>query len=89
MRRRPVISRKANFVVLFKTSKRRLTGQTDDIARLPSARIVSATLELNQIVDDIRDAQCVPDKPPRTVRKEPPPTIHTVGKILRRSKSDS
>lgn len=88
MRWRPVVSRKENFVVLFKASKRRLAGQTDDIARLPSARIVSATVELNQIVDDIRDAQDVPNKPPRTVRKEPPLAIHTVGKILRRLKTD-
>ena len=88
MRWRPVISRKANFVVLFKASKRRLTGQTCDVARLPSARIVSATVELNQIVDDIRDAQLVPDKSPRIARKEPPLAIHTVGKILRRLKTD-
>jgi hypothetical protein len=58
---------KATLVVLFKAAKRRLTEQTDDIAELPNARIVSATEELNQIADDVRDAQTAPEASPSTV----------------------
>ena len=58
---------KATLVLLFNAAKRRLTEQTGDIAKLPAARIVSATEELNQIADDIRDAQVMPEDSPSTV----------------------
>lgn len=82
---RPFIPGKATLVLLFMAAKRRLTEQTDDIAELPNARIITATEELNQITDDIRDAQDTLDEPPLVIQKEPPLDIHTVGKILRRS----
>jgi hypothetical protein len=86
MRWRPVTPRKANLVQRFKAAKRRLTEQTGDVAELPNARIGTATVELNQIVDDVRDAQGAPAEPPRPIQNEPPLAIHCVGKILRRSK---
>jgi hypothetical protein len=88
MRWCPVTPRKANLVLRFKAAKRRMTTQTDNVAELANTRIATATVELNQIVDDIRDAQDAPEKPPRAVQKEPPLVISTVGKILRRSKID-
>jgi len=73
-------------------AKRRLTTQTDDVARLRNTRIVTSTAELNQITDDIRDAQGAPNEPAPAIRKQPPLAIqlaiYTVGKILRRSKVD-
>ena len=53
---------KATLVLLFNAAKRRLREQTDDVAELPDARIISATEELNQIADDIRDAQHPPEE---------------------------
>ena len=58
---------KATLVVLFNAAKRRLSEQTDDIAEHPDARIVSATEELNQIADDIRDAQDAPEDLPLAI----------------------
>ena len=82
----------------FKAAKRRLITQKKAIAGLPNARIVTATDELNQIVDDIRDAPGASKEPPLAIREPPPPplasreppplVLHTVGKILRRSKID-
>jgi hypothetical protein len=54
---------KATLVLLFKAAKRRLIQQTDDVAELPDARIVSATEELHQIANDIRDAQPTHEAP--------------------------
>jgi hypothetical protein len=47
----------STLVLLFKAAKQRLTDQTDDVAELPDARIASATEEMHQIANDIRDAQ--------------------------------
>jgi hypothetical protein len=95
MRWRSYIPSKATLVRHFKAAKQRLITQRKAIAGLPSARIVTATDELNQIVDDIRDAPGALKKPPLAIqdpplasREPPPPVIHTVGKILRRSKID-
>ena len=62
------ISGKATLVTLFKAAKRRVTEQTDDVAKLPNARIDSATEELNQIADDVREAEASPEASPSTVR---------------------
>jgi hypothetical protein len=88
MRWRPVTPRKASLVLHFKAAKLRMIEQVDNVAKLPDARIVTATVELNQIVDDIRDAQDKCEAPLPADRQEPPLTIHCVGKILRRSKID-
>jgi hypothetical protein len=55
---------KSTLVLLFQAAKLRVTEQTDDITRLPNTRIVSATDELNQIADDVRDSQAKPDASP-------------------------
>ena len=60
------LSGKATLAQLFKAAKRRVAEQTDDIANLPKARIVSATEELNQIADDVRDAQATRKASPST-----------------------
>lgn len=62
---------KATLLLLFNAAKRRLSEQTDDVAELPNARIISATEELNQIADDIRDAQDAPEESPLAI---PPDT---------------
>jgi len=65
--------------------------QTDDVAKLGNARIGTATVELNQITDDIRRAQSAPKEAPaihRQPREAIQLAIYTVGKILRRSKID-
>ena len=67
MRWRPYIPSKATLALLFKAAKRRVTEQTDDIAELPNARVVSATEELNQIADDVREAQAMPQPSPAPV----------------------
>ncbi|MEP7183468.1 MAG: hypothetical protein ABI886_14915 [Betaproteobacteria bacterium] len=72
----------------FKAAAWRVIKQTDNVAELPHTRIVTATVELNRIVDDIRDAQPESEAPPPTIQKEPLLAIHTVGKILRRPKID-
>lgn len=87
---------KATLIRHFKAAKQRLVLQRKTIAGLPNVRIVTATDELNRIVDDIRDAPNAPKSPPLAVREspplasqEPPPrAIHTVGKLLRASKID-
>ena len=86
MRWRPVTHLKTSLVLRFKAAKLRMIEQVDNVAELPNTRIVTATVELNQIVDDIRDAQVEPAAPPLAVQKEPPLAIHCVGKILRRPK---
>ena len=88
MRWRPFIPGKATLVRHFKAARRRLTIQRKAIGGLPNVRIVTATQELNQIVDDIRDAPDAQKDPPLAIREPPPLAIHTVGKILRRSKID-
>ena len=80
---------KEGLVLLFKAARQRLIRQPGNIAELPNARIVTATTELNQITDDIRDAQGAPEVLPPATQKQPPLRIHTVGKILRRPKIDS
>lgn len=52
---------KATLVLLFTAAKRRVIGQSDDLAELSNARIVSATEELNQIADDVQEAQAMPE----------------------------
>jgi len=59
---------KTTLVLLFKAAKRRVTEQTDDVAELQNARIVSATEELNQIADDVRDARATSERTLSTVR---------------------
>jgi hypothetical protein len=88
VRWRPFIPGKATLVRHFKAAKRRLAVQRKAISGLPNMRIVTATDELNQIVDDIRDAPKARKDPPLVVREPPPLAIHTVGKILRRLKID-
>ena len=51
---------KTVLVGLFKAATRRVTDETEDVGNLPNARIVTATEELNQIADDVRDTH-----PPR------------------------
>ena len=93
---RSFIPGKATLVRHFKAAKRRLIMQRKAIAGLPNVRIVTATNELNQIVDDIRDAPgesknpppAIREPPPLAGRDPPPPVIHTVGKILRVVKID-
>ena len=53
MRLRPSIPRKQTLVMRFTAAKRRLAMQTGDVAKLANARIGTATVELNQITDDI------------------------------------
>jgi hypothetical protein len=60
----PFVPSKASLVLLFNAAKRRVTQQTADIEALPNARIVSATEELNQIADDVREAQRTPEESP-------------------------
>jgi hypothetical protein len=66
-----------------------LMTQSGNVAGLPNTRIVSATTELNNITEDIRDAQSPPDELPPAVRDLPSVVIHTVGKILRWPKGGS
>ena len=60
---------KATLVLLFKAARHRVTEQTDDIDKLPNSRIESATEELNQIADDVRDAQSASDTPVAAEKK--------------------
>jgi hypothetical protein len=80
---RLTIPRKASLALLFRVAKRRLSEQTDDVAELPNARIITATKELNQITNDIRDAQA-PEQAPSATPKKSSLVINTVSKILRR-----
>jgi precorrin-4 methylase len=77
------IPRKASLALLFRVAKRRLTEQTDDVAELPNARIITATRELNQITNDIRGAQA-PEPAPSAIPRKSSLVVNTVGKILRR-----
>ena len=63
----PFIPGKATLALLFTAAKRRMAEQSDDVAELPTARIVSATEELNQIADDVREAKTSPEASPSTV----------------------
>ena len=82
----PPTSRKESLVALYEVARRRLIRETGDIDVLPNKRIVSATRELNSIVDDIRGAQLPPKARPVARGKEPTLLVSTVGKILRWSK---
>jgi hypothetical protein len=73
-------------VALLDAARRRLIRETGDLRVLPNKRIVSATRELNGIVDDIRSAQLLPKARPGVLGKEPTLLVSTVGKILRWSK---
>ena len=53
----PHLPRKGTLLPLFQSAKLRLSLLTADAGMLSKARIESATGELNQIADDIRDAQ--------------------------------
>ena len=94
MRWRPAIPSKESLILLFQAARRRLTRQSGNVAELTNVRILTATTELNQITDDIRDAQDTPEEAAPAIRSEPPTAIqtetelliHTVGKILRRSR---
>jgi len=68
---------KATLVLLFEAAKRRLAEETDDIAKLPDARIESATEELNQIADDVRDANAAPEGPANIPRTDPGDDVPT------------
>jgi len=81
---RPSIPRKAALAALFRAARRRLSEQTDDVAELPNARIITATKELNQITDDIRGAQEALEEAPSAIPKKSLLIVHTVGKILQR-----
>jgi hypothetical protein len=83
---RPSTPRKHSLVMLFKAARRRLAGHAGDIAELPCTRIATATMELNHITDDIRDARDAPEELPPATQKERPLRIYTVGKILRPAK---
>lgn len=48
---------KATLVLLFNAARRRLKTQAPDATELSAARLLSATEELNQIADDVRDAK--------------------------------
>jgi hypothetical protein len=71
------ISGKATLVTLFKAAKRRVAEQTDDVAKLPNARIDSATEELDQIADEVREAKTLPEASPSTVRA-PANVVHLI-----------
>ena len=83
---RPPTPRKESLVALFDAARRRLVRETGDIDVLPNKRIVSATRDLNRIVDDIRAAQMPPKARPVTMGKGPTLLVSTVGKILQWSK---
>jgi hypothetical protein len=68
MRWRHFIPGTSTLVLLFQAADQRLTEQTDHIADLPDARIVSATEEMHQIANDIRDAQPMSEASSSTVR---------------------
>ena len=88
MRLRPATPREQSLVLLFEAARHRLTRQTGDVAALPNTRVVTATKELNQVTDDIRDAQTAPEAPAPTTQREPTLIIGTVGQVLRRLKTD-
>ena len=48
---------KTTLVLLFHAAQQRLSGQILNVAGLSDARLASATEELNQIADDVRDAK--------------------------------
>ena len=48
---------RGTLLLLFEYAKRRVERHTDGAGKLSKARIVSATEELNQIADDVRDAE--------------------------------
>jgi hypothetical protein len=63
---------KSTLLVLFGAAKRRVATQTDGADQLSDERLGSATEELNQIADDVRDAQADPDT---RVPSAPAPTV--------------
>ena len=56
MRWLPYKTAKAVLLLLFKRATRRVAGQTEEVAKLSNARIETATEQLNQVADEIRDA---------------------------------
>jgi hypothetical protein len=64
MRWLSLLPSKATLALLFTAAKWRVAEQSDDLAELPTARVVSATEELNQIADDVREAQALPETSP-------------------------
>lgn len=87
MRRHPSTPRKGALVLLFEAARRRLGRHSGGVAELPNARIVTATKELNQVTDDIREAQGPPEAPAPVIETKPTLVINTVGKILRWTKT--
>lgn len=47
----------STLVILFKIARARLMASSRNVALLTDARLISATEEMNQISDDIRDAE--------------------------------
>ncbi len=60
MRWLPYVPRKGTLLMLFAAARQRVALQTAEAGNLSDARIDSATEELNQIADDVRDAEPVP-----------------------------
>ena len=61
MRWIPYIPSRSTLALLFEAAKSRVAKETSDIRELPTARIISATEELNQIADDVRDLHTKPE----------------------------
>ena len=51
------IPQKSRLLLLFKAARMRLIATSENVSLLSEARITSATEEINQISDDIRDAK--------------------------------
>ncbi len=70
MRWMPFTPSKATLILLFTAAWKRVTTTSEGVSALPDARIVSATEELNDIADDITDAEELgghPEDPRRSV----------------------
>ena len=50
---------KSTLLLLFKAARVRLMATSENVGSLPDKRIASATEEINQISDDIRDAKAI------------------------------
>jgi hypothetical protein len=57
MRLLSYVPRKSTLLLLFKAARVRLMANSENLGSLPDSRIASATEEINQISDDIRDAK--------------------------------
>ena len=71
MRWLPYKTAKAVLLLLFKRATRRVAGQTEEVAKLSNARIETATEQLNQVADEIRDAPAESKEPLPTHRQVP------------------